>query len=289
MQERTLPKLLVSREEAYQQIEAQIKKGKKLWEQSIDSAEQLEAVSLESENWSKYNMDLLTTLFENPKSVNEYNNFYYNRYSFDEMVDICSLYSVDFLDYHLDECQTDMKASISSLEGIRDRLNLFDEPDPPERVFGDKIFIVHGRDEAAKHKIARFITDLDLSVTILDEQPSRGQTIIDKFEEHADEAGFAIILLTADDVGAPKNKTDKLEPRARQNVILELGYFLRGLGRDRVRILYEEGVELPSDIYGISYVPMDKRGAWRLDLAQELAFVGIVVDMNKLLPNISEL
>lgn len=285
MEEKTLPKLRVSKEEAYQQIEAQIEKGKKLWEQSIDSAEQLEAVGLESENWSKYNVDLLTTLFENPKSVNEYNNFYYTRYSFDEMADICSLYSVNFLDYHLNECQADMKTSISSLEGIRDRLKLFDEPDPPKRVFGDKIFIVHGRDEAAKHKIARFITDLDLSAIILDEQPSKGQTIIDKFEEHADEVGFAIVLLTADDVGGPKDEKDELKPRARQNVILELGYFFCSLGRDRVRILYEEDVELPSDIYGISYVPMDKRGAWRLELAQEMASAGIAVDMNKLLRN----
>ena len=150
-------------------------------------------------------------------------------------------------------------------------------------TFGDKIFIVHGHDEAAKHKIARFIENLDLTAIILDEQSSRGQTIIDKFEEYADEAGFAIVLLTADDVGAPKDKTEALKPRARQNVILELGYFLRGLGRDRVRILYEENVELPSDIYGISYVQMDKRGAWKMELAQEIASVGITVDMNKLL------
>ena len=122
-------------------------------------------------------------------------------------------------------------------------------------TFGDKIFIVHGHDEAAKHKIARFITDLDLSATILDEQPSKGQTIIDKFEEHANEAGFAIVLLTADDVGVPKDKTDELKPRGRQNVILELGYFLCGLGRDRVRILYEEDVELPSDIPARRFPP----------------------------------
>ena len=152
-------------------------------------------------------------------------------------------------------------------------------------TFGDKIFIVHGHDEAAKHKIARFITELGLSVIILDEQPSRGQTIIDKFEENADEAGFALVLLTADDIGAPKDSTDDLKPRARQNVILELGYFLCGLGRDRVRILYEENVELPSDIYGISYVPMDKSGAWKLELAREIASVGITIDMNKLLRN----
>lgn len=183
------------------------------------------------------------------------------------------------------EYKSDMVSSIKSLEGIRDRLELFGESDPPERTFGNRIFIVHGHGEAAKHEIARFIENLDLTATILDEQPGKGQTIIDKFEEHADEAGFAIVLLTADDVGAPKDKTDELKPRARQNVILELGYFLRGLGRDRVRILYEENVELPSDIYGISYVQMDKRGAWKMELAQEIASADITVDMNKLLLN----
>jgi hypothetical protein len=285
MQEKTLPKLLVNREKAYQQIEAQIEKGKKLRDQLIDSVDQLEKVGLESENWSKYNTDLLTTLFENSKPVSTYKNFHFNRYSYDEMEDIGSFYSVNFLDYHLDEYQTDMTESISSLEGIRDRLELLDELNPPARIFGDKIFIVHGHDEAAKHKIARFVADLDLTATILDEQPSRGQTIIDKFEEHADEAGFAIVLLTADDVGAPKDKTDELKPRARQNVILELGYFFCGLGRDRVCILYEEDVELPSDIHGVIYVQMDKHGAWKLDLAQEMVSVGIAVDMNKLLLN----
>ena len=84
--------------------------------------------------------------------------------------------------------------------------------DTSERIFGDKIFIVHGHDEGAKHKIARFIEDLDLTATILDEQPSRGQTIIDKFEEHADEAGFAIVLLTSDDLGAPKDNKNELKP-----------------------------------------------------------------------------
>ena len=172
------------------------------------------------------------------------------------------------------------------MEGICEQLELYDESsDTHPLTFGNKVFIVHGHDEAAKHKIARFVEGLDLTATILDEQASRGQTIIDKFEEHANEAGFAIVLLTADDVSAPKDKTDELKPRARQNVILELGYFLCGLGRDRVRILYEEGVELPSDIYGISYVPMGERGAWRLELAQEIASAGITVDMNKLLPN----
>ena len=144
-----------------------------------------------------------------------------------------------------------------------------------ERISGDNIFIVHGHNEEAKNKVARFIENLKLTATILDEQPSRGQTIIDKFEEHADEAGFAIVLLTADDLGAPKDNNE-LKPRARQNVILELGYFLHRLGRERVCVLHEEGVELPSDIQGIVYVPFDEDGGWMLRLSKELAALDII-------------
>ena len=145
-----------------------------------------------------------------------------------------------------------------------------------ERISDDKIFIVHGHDEVAKHKIARFITELGLTATILDEQASEGQTIIDKFEKHADEAVFAIVLLTSDDLGAPKDKKKKLKYRARQNVILELGYFLHSLGRKRVCVLYEKSVERPSDIHGIVYVPLDEADGWKLKLSKELAKLGII-------------
>ena len=286
MEEKTLPKLLVNMEVAERKIQERINKGQTFLNRQIDSDDELEIAGKEANNWSRYNIDLLIRLFDDLSLKDEYQNFHYSKLTFDEIDGMDAMgWGVPDLDYLVVEYKKDMVGSIKSLEGIRDRLELFSELDPPERTFGDKIFIVHGHDETAKHKIARFISDLDLSATILDEQPSRGQTIIDKFEEHADEAGFAIVLLTADDVGASKDRTDGLKPRARQNVIMELGYFLCGLGRDRVRILYEEGVELPSDIYGISYVPMDKRGAWKLDLAQEMASVGITVDMNKLLPN----
>ena len=150
-----------------------------------------------------------------------------------------------------------------------------------ERIFGDKIFIVHGHNEGAKHKIARFIENLDLTATILDEQPI-GHTIIDKFEEHAGEAGFAILLLTADDIGAPKDQEEKRQPRARQNVILEFGYFLAELGRKRIGVLYEEGVELPSDIKGLEYVPLDNTDGWKIKLAKGMRAAGFTVDLNKI-------
>ena len=212
MEEKTLPKLLVSMEVAKTKIQERINKGQTFLNRQIDSEDELEIAGKEANNWSRYNSDLLTTLFANFFVENQYQDFFYPRFSSErdrwEHADGLGEYHILEFDWKVGEYRDDMTDSIKSLEGICDRLELFHEPEPPTRTFGEEIFIVHGHDETAKHKIARFVTDLDLTATILDEQPSKGQTIIDKFEEHADEAGFAIVLLTADDVGAPKGRTN---------------------------------------------------------------------------------
>jgi predicted nucleotide-binding protein len=69
--------------------------------------------------------------------------------------------------------------------------------------------------------------------------------------------------------------------RARQNVILELGFFLGKLGRKRVCALYQHNVEIPSDYAGVLFVPIDSGGAWRLPLARELKAAGLDIDMNR--------
>ena len=152
-----------------------------------------------------------------------------------------------------------------------------------EEKTSQKVFIVHGHDEGAKVAVARFVERLTLDPIILDEQPSEGLTIIEKFERHAGSADFAIVLVTPDDVGAPREQRDELKLRARQNVIFELGYFFHALGRKGVCALYKEGVELPSDIYGVVYVLMDEFDAWQLTLAREMRQAGLSFDANKLL------
>ena len=71
-----------------------------------------------------------------------------------------------------------------------------------------------------------------------------------------------------------------LNPRARQNVIFELGFFIGKLGRDKVCALYETGVELPSDYAGVAFVPLDPAGAWKLELAREMKVARLPIDMN---------
>lgn len=148
---------------------------------------------------------------------------------------------------------------------------------------GHRIFLVHGHDQAALQEVARFLERLDQDVIILREQPNRGRTIIEKFEDYGD-VGFAVILLTPDDRGgSAPDPPDAQRPRARQNVILELGYFLGRLGRSRVCALYRDGVEIPSDYSGVLYVKLDAEGGWRLQLAKELKAAALPVDMNKAL------
>ncbi len=152
---------------------------------------------------------------------------------------------------------------------------------PHFEATGRKVFLVHGRDTGPRESCARFLSQIGLEAVILHEQPDQGQTVIEKFEKHAN-VRFAVVLLTADDRGGERNiQFDGQKPRARQNVIFELGFFLGKLGRSRVCALYEEGVELPSDYHGVIYVPIDGGEAWKLRLAKELKAAGLEVDMNK--------
>lgn len=147
-------------------------------------------------------------------------------------------------------------------------------------VSGHKVFLVHGHDDLALHESARFLEKLQQNVVILREQPNQGRTIVEKFEDYAD-VGFAVVLLTTDDIGGPKAlPPDRLLPRARQNVVFELGYFIGRLGRNRVCALYRTGVEIPSDYAGVLYIEFDEKGGWRLQLAKELRAAGLPVDMN---------
>jgi predicted nucleotide-binding protein len=139
---------------------------------------------------------------------------------------------------------------------------------------------VHGHDDGSKEAVARFLGKLDLAPVILHEQPNRGRTIIEKFVDHS-EVAFAVVLFTPDDVGHPAGDASQSKPRARQNVVLELGFFMAALGRARVCVLYKGGVELPSDYSGVLYLEMDAQGSWRFRLAAEIKAAGIDVDLNK--------
>nr|VFJ60913.1 MAG: Predicted nucleotide-binding protein containing TIR-like domain-containing protein [Candidatus Kentron sp. DK] len=144
-----------------------------------------------------------------------------------------------------------------------------------------RVFVVHGHNHGIKEAIARFIEKLGLEPVILHEKPNAGRTIIEKFSDYSD-VHFAVVLLTADDEGKIKGASAEHRARARQNVILELGYFLGKLGRARVCALYENGVEIPSDYQGVLFVPLDSGEGWKTSLVRELKSASFPVDANRI-------
>lgn len=176
---------------------------------------------------------------------------------------------------------TMLKGLIESLEEKKEFLPSEGKKISPQTItaLSDDIFIVHGHSNEAKQTLARFIEKLGLNAIILHEKPSLGKTLIEKFETFSN-VGFAIVLLTPDDEGRAFGE-DILNPRARQNVVFEMGFFVGRIGRERVCIIYGEGVELPSDYDGVAYIPMDASGAWKMLLAKEMKHIGFEIDMNK--------
>lgn len=276
---RSLPNLVVPREEAREKIQERIDKGQELRDLPIRSEAELEDARAKYSNWSSYNSTLLSRLFDSSLIASQYNFF------MDDVV------SSSVLATEIGRYGKNVTDRINRLKGILEKLELIPEPISNSTAIssqeqtgarGNGVFIVHGHDTAAKSEVARFVGKLGLPETILDEKPGRGMTIIEKFEEYASNAGFAIVLLTPDDVGAAKDKRDDLKPRARQNVIFEMGYFVKGLGRGRVCAMSNEEVELPSDLAGVEYIHLDSNGGWKLKLVKELDAAGIAVDKSKL-------
>lgn len=125
----------------------------------------------------------------------------------------------------------------------------------------EKVFIVYGHDTQARKDLELILRQMGFDPIVLGDRPAGGATLIEKLEQHLgpdNDVRFACVLLTPDDEGHAQGDEDNKRPRARQNVILELGWVLGQLGRKHVLILHKGSVELPSDIAGLLYIPFEE-------------------------------
>ena len=127
-----------------------------------------------------------------------------------------------------------------------------------EPELNKNIFIVHGKDHKPVKELMVMLNSLGFKPIVLFDQASAGLTIAEKLEKYGEKIGYAFVLLTPDDIGAGPEELVKapesLKKRARQNVVLEFGYLMGKLGRNRICCLYKGDIELPSDMQGICYV-----------------------------------
>jgi predicted nucleotide-binding protein len=154
-------------------------------------------------------------------------------------------------------------------------------PNPPLPT-GGSILLIHGRDAGAKDSVLKFIEQLGLRALTLQEQPNGGRSIAERSGELS-HTQFAIILFTPDEIAVSRDKSKERQVRVSQHVMFEFGYVVAKLGNRRVCVLYDEGVEIPSEVSGVVSIPMDFRGGWRLLVAREFKQAGVEVDLNKAL------
>jgi predicted nucleotide-binding protein len=150
----------------------------------------------------------------------------------------------------------------------------------PEKVDGSTVFIIHGHDDHLKTEVQLLMYKAAVKSFVLHEVADKGRHTLDKLIEETKEAGYAIALLRPDDLA------DEGKSRTRQNVILEIGYFLGRLGKARVRMIVKEEIDIPSDLHGVLYQRYDQAGAWKSKLVKEMQAVGIFVDMKAVLETI---
>lgn len=278
--------LTAPRAKIQSELEEQHRQGEELLSRTIGSPSDLESAREDYHVWSDYNKELLRRRFSTDEIAEEYARPVPFVITGNETLR-------DEMERH----KRSIKSRLSELASISARLELFDEPEgsvsserqPQQQLNRDPdgpVFVIHGHDDGLKEAVARQVQQLTgRDPIILHEQPNRGRTVIEKLEEEAAPVAYAIAILTGDDVGQVVTAVGNEDPapRARQNVVFEAGYFTGAIGRSRVAVLHEEDVELPSDLSGLVYIPIDSAGAWRTLLARELKAAGIPVNADALL------
>lgn len=275
-------RLMVSPSQIRQKLAEAMTQGSNLL--ATDARDDLTVLSAGYQTWDKRNQLILEGGFETksffqsgPKA--EYLDFRGLTYGF-------GLEHVE--DVSIEGLRRDIEKKIQRLAVIRDNLDLYsyESERDNDRVPAQSpsIFLIHGRAEAPRLQVQNLLLRATAhEAVVLMEKTNQGATIIEKLEEQLGQrAGFAVVIITGDDHGGLVGSSD-MQPRARQNVILELGYAMGRVGRRNVTILYEEGVELPSDIAGVAYYPLDSHGGWQRHLLGDLKAAGFQVSPEALL------
>lgn len=148
-----------------------------------------------------------------------------------------------------------------------------------------KIFIVHGHDATSLEQLELILFKLGLQPYILKDNDGESRTLIEALEQQIyDRSSFGIVLMTPDDFGYTKDQDDEnRQPRARQNVILEMGMIMASLGRGRMMLLKKGNLELPSDMQGVIYEEFnDHVREVAVKLARRIKGAGIDIDDAKI-------
>lgn len=274
--------LKISVNEFKKNLTERINIGNELMLKNINNTPDFEKFKEDYGIWTSYNSEYLKQKFSNP------NNEYKKSYDLAGQSAYAIFTSRDYSD-PLTDLKDRIKLKIANLNKLIEVADLLPstvevlkENNQKSLIDRKSVFIVHGHDEIAKIKTAKFIQTIGLNPIILHEQANLGNTIIEKIEENSN-VGFGLILYTACDIGASIKESKNLKNRARQNVVFEHGFLIGKIGRKNVCALVKGEIDTPNDISGIVYVKMDDDDAWFLKIAKELVNAGYSIQLENLI------
>ena len=273
--------LITSKKEFESKLQSRIQDGEELLSREIKTQSDYTQLKKDFSDWNDYNSEFLKQSFS--VEYNEYKKRYDDSGSFIGLMRSGQRTpAVEFKEFRerIESKVDNLKKLNSKTELLKSRIEEKIVIKSPE-LNKHEVFIVHGHDDEAKTKVARFIEKLGFKPIILHEQASSSRTVIEKIEEYSN-VGFGIVLYTPCDMGAKKAENLDLKNRARQNVVFEHGFLIGKIGRQNVCAMVKDDVETPNDISGVVYIKMENDEGWHLKLARELRSSGYDVDMNKL-------
>lgn len=153
-------------------------------------------------------------------------------------------------EYYRKTTMSTIESSLTYILELHSNIRIGERNEESEDVF--RIFISHGRNPQWRELQNYLEKDLDFPTLELAQEPNLGRTVFQKLMEESIKCSIAIIVMTGEDVA----NTNEL--RARENVIHELGYFQGLYGSNRVILLHETEVNIPTNLQGIVYIPFQK-------------------------------
>jgi predicted nucleotide-binding protein len=279
--ERERTALIIPKEEFKSRLIEQISQGKQIDIKSIKTEGQIVDMEKRFDLWNDYNIELLKSAFNFP--ANEYRNAYNSSGQMIGVKDVMRGVNIHHPQYKLKTLNERLEAKITKLESLLAKVNLIHSEIETTNIAvaaqeaaiiaNDTVFIIHGHDDSMKKSVQLFLSRAGLKDIVLHEQPDKNRTVIEKLIEEGSSAAYVIALLSPDDT------QEDGTVRARQNVVLEIGYFIGRLGRENVRLLRKGEVVIPSDLQGILYENFDNEGAWRIKLLKEMQAAGLPINL----------
>jgi len=97
-------------------------------------------------------------------------------------------------------------------------------------------------------------SNFDIDVKRWEDYFTIGRQLFEEIKDTCENSHLSIFILTKDE-----KMESSVNMLPRDNVILEVGYFMARRGDDRTLLIVEDGTKLPSDIDGIIHIPMKNR------------------------------